>query len=155
MKLFEKREPDVRFTSDKNILKGIKDKPDNALIYYIGNYPTKEMINKVDMYMRYMKPPSKMWDDVLNTGNSKEVGSGYASTGFASKYREYLVQNEKAYAELLHTKARSLVRPIYIGHHPSKKMYSPAQVCINMIEHYVELPSEADTDRVVTYSGHR
>jgi len=154
MKLFKEREPDVRFACDKDILKGIDNKPDNSLIYYIGNYPTKEILEKVDLYMRHMKPPSNMWDAVLNTGNSKEVGSGYASTGFASKYKEYLVENEKAYAELLHTKARSLVRPIYIGHHPSKKMYSPAQVCINMIEHYVELPSEVNTERVVTYTGH-
>lgn len=153
MRLFEQREPDLRWTNDREILKGIKNKSDNAVIYYIGNYPNMEILENVDAYMKNMKPPNVFWDDVLQTGNSKEVGSGYASTGFASKYMQYLVDDDKAYAEMLHTKARSLARPVYIGHHPTKKMYSPAQVCINVLEGIVELPAHSDADRVVTYEG--
>ena len=153
MKLWEE-EPGLRFTSDKEILRGISNKPSNALVYYIGNYPPDDVLTRVDRYMKNLKPPNSMWDAVLNTGNPKEPASGWASTGFATRYMEYLVNNDDAYAEGLHTKARALVRPIYIGHHNSDENYSPASICINVIEELVELPIEReDTGGVVTYRG--
>lgn len=154
MKVWKPDEPDLRFAHDKEILKGIPDKPDNAVIYYIGNYPTDEILSDVDFYARNLKPPNSMWDDVLRTGDSKEVGSGWASTGFPSKYAEYIVEDDRAYSEALHIKARSLVRPIYIGHHPENKMYSPASVCIDAIKTVVELEHEREGGwGVVTFEG--
>lgn len=134
-------EPDLRFTSDKEIIKGL-DKPDNAVVYYIGNYPPDDIYSKIDRYVKELRPPNKLWDDVLNTGSSKEPGSGWASTGFQSKYMEYLNNNNEAYRKAQEVRARATVRPVYIGHHPSKEMYSPARICIWFIEDGVELPVE-------------
>jgi len=154
MKLFETEqndEPELRFTHDREIVAGIPDKPENAMIYYIGNYPTQEILDHVDMYLTDLKPPNNYWDDVLETGDSREAGSGWATTGFEAKYMEYMQNNDQAYAEALHVRARALVRPIYIGHHKKKKLYSPARTCINFIEGAVRLPSETDHEMVITY----
>jgi len=157
MKLWQEEkstEPGLRFTSDKEILEGIIDKPSNALIYYIGNYPPPDVLSRVDVYAKSMKPPNSMWDKVVRTGNPKDPASGWASTGFASTYMEFLVNDNSAYAEAMHTKARAKVRPIYIAHHNSDKSYSPASVCIDTIQELVELPIEReDTSPAVTYRG--
>jgi len=139
MKLFN---PDLRFTHDREILTGISGKPDNAIIYYIGNYPNAEVTNRVDYYYKNLKPPNEMWDDVLNTGSSRERGSGWNSTGFETKYMEHIINNDKAYKEAQQVKARAKNRPVYIGHHPRNEQYSPARVCIQMIEEVVELDHE-------------
>lgn len=151
MKFFN---PDLRFTHDRQILVGLRNIEDNAVICYIGNYPTERILNRVDMYTKNLKPPNEMWDAVLNTGDPKEKGSGWASTGFESKYREYIINNDDAYEEAQMIRARAKVRPVYVGHHPRDEMYSPARVCIQTIENVVELPSERDGDDVSSvYEG--
>lgn len=137
-------EPDLRTTHDREILMGISNKPENALIYYIGNYPTEEMAQKIDVYETHLKPPNQMWDDVLNTGDPREQGSGWNYTGFEPQYKEYLATNDAAYRSAMQLRARAKVRPIYIGHHPRNMMYSPARVLKLFVLDYVRLPSEGD-----------
>lgn len=137
-----KTEPDLRFTHDTSILMGRHDTVDNALVYYIGNYPTREVLQNVDRYMKHLKPPNEYWDAVVQTGKSKDTGTGWASTGFESKYTEYLMNNDNAFEQAQHTRARAMVRPIFIGHHPKIEMYSPARVCIQFIRDAITLPSE-------------
>lgn len=142
--LDDERSPDVRFTHDREILSGIRNRPKNSLIYYIGNYPTEEILDKIDVYEGYLKPPNKMWDAVLNTGDPKELGSGWNSTGFEGKYKEYLATNDAAYRAAMELRARSLVRTIYVGHHSRDKRYSPARILKHFVLDYVELPIEGD-----------
>lgn len=136
MKLFE---ADLRFTHDREILMGIPNKPDNAVIYYIGNYPNEEIMDKIDKYCKRLRPPNEYWDDVIATGNSREQGSGWNSTGFEPKYKEHIVNNDKAWEQARQVKAKAKSRPVYIGHHPTNKMYSPARVCIQVLETMIDL----------------
>lgn len=140
----KKREPDVRFTHDREIINGIEDRPEYSLIYYIGNYPPDDVLDNIDVYETDLRPPNSMWDEVLTTGDHREKGSGWNSTGFEGKYKAYLVENDSAYRAAMKLRARSLVRPIYVGHHNEDIRYSPARILKHFILDYVRLPVEGD-----------
>lgn len=140
------KEPGLYVTHDQEIVSRYSDFPENAYVAYIGNYPGKAVAQEIDEYAKPLIPPNSMWDAVLNTGDKKEVGSGWASTNFDGKYLEYLAHDDDALEKATELKARSLVRPVYIGHHPSKEMYSPARLAVNFIKDYVDLGSDSVSD---------
>ena len=122
----------LHFTHDEEIVSRWSSFPDDSLVAYIGNYPSEPVLESIDVYCRQLRPHNENWDDVINTGG-REDGSGYKSTGFVNEYKERLSDQESEWQmrKLLYS---SIHRPVYIGHHPRKREYSPAGVLIDEIQ---------------------
>ena len=124
----------LRFAHDEQIVSPYSSFPNNSEMVYIGNYPSESVQRHIDNYERELRPTNQLWDAVINTGDSRKRGSGWSSSGFEAKYREYLLETDDRRWKLRVIGVMSHFRPIYVAHHPRHEEYSPARVLIEEVE---------------------
>lgn len=117
-----------------------KSLEDNAALISICSYPTKEVEEMTDNYIKWLAPPLSMWDDFRMAGNKKNLGAGWHK--FEGRYLKYLEEDDDAHLMCKRMKAKARVRPVYFVHEMDRDTYSPARLLAQYIKNSVSLKSE-------------